>query len=123
MFIFVSNLFILINLTFIYVFSFNLVLLCISCVMKIRSRKDNAFAVTVLTLHNVLYKFPLVLTRKICLQSKAPLHGDRIFYSYDLSIWFGIETACKEKKAASRSSHKPQDEEHCVITLPVLHSI
>ena len=38
-------------------------------------------------LHTVLYTFPKVLTRRICLTNKS-LVGDHFLYSHDLNVWF-----------------------------------
>ena len=37
--------------------------------------------------HTVLYTFPMVLTRRICLKNKS-LVGDHFLYSHDLNVWF-----------------------------------
>ena len=39
-------------------------------------------------LHTVLYTFPKVLTRTICLTVRASLVGDHLLYSHDLNVWF-----------------------------------
>ena len=36
----------------------------------------------------VLYTFPKVLTRTICLTVRASLVGDHFLYSHDLNVWF-----------------------------------
>ena len=39
-------------------------------------------------LHTVLYTFPKVLTRRICLTIKASQVGDHFLYSHDLNVCF-----------------------------------
>ena len=39
-------------------------------------------------LHTVLYTFPKVLTRRICLPIKASPIGDHFLNSHDLNVWF-----------------------------------
>lgn len=60
-------------------------------------------------LHDVLYTFPMLLRRRICVTIKTFLVGDQFLYSHDLNVSFSHVAVRRNKMLVSPGNFNGQE--------------